>query len=259
MSSMIAEALPHLQNFEKFQRGLMRFVLVAIPAAVVNSGLKYMQKQIQLAFMRRLTHHLHERYCAHRAYYAASVLGGALSWPMCFVKSGRAGHVVALGVPVGKFHSFLLQIQSVHLCNHELASISALTQYRAGLNNADQRITEDVEKFAFSISELYGYTFKVPHTYLQFCTLPCMALDLQYIQANMRLFACQPARPSADLKTADLGPVNAKAICLHGFLAQPLLDVLLFTRSLAVIMGYKGQFALYGYYVRPCIYIYLNL
>lgn len=30
---------------------------------------------------------------------------------------------------------------------------------------------------------------------------------------------------------------------------QPLLDVLLFTRSLAAIMGYKPQFLLYGYYV----------
>lgn len=30
---------------------------------------------------------------------------------------------------------------------------------------------------------------------------------------------------------------------------QPLLDVLLFTRSLAAIMGYKNQFVLYGYYI----------
>ncbi len=58
----------------------------------------------------------------------------------------------------------------------------------AGLTHADQRLTEDVEKFCYSISELYGYTFK------------------------------------------------------------PLLDVLLFTRSLAKIMGYKSQFVLYGYY-----------
>ncbi len=51
----------------------------------------------------------------------------------------------------------------------------------AGLTNADQRITEDVEKFAFAIADLYSYTFK------------------------------------------------------------PLLDVLLFTRSLSRIMGYRGQ------------------
>jgi hypothetical protein len=30
---------------------------------------------------------------------------------------------------------------------------------------------------------------------------------------------------------------------------QPLLDVLLFTRSLSRVMGYRGQFALYAYYV----------
>ena len=57
-----------------------------------------------------------------------------------------------------------------------------------GLTGADQRITEDVEKFCACVSELYSYTFK------------------------------------------------------------PLLDVILFTRSLARIMGYKGQLALYGYY-----------
>ena len=94
-----------LQNFPQFARLLAAFAGVAIPAAVVNSGLKYMQKRIQIAFQRRLSHHLHQQYCSNRAYYAASTLGG--------------------------------------------------------LTNADQRITEDVEKFAYNISELYSYTFKV--------------------------------------------------------------------------------------------------
>lgn len=52
---------------------------------------------------------------------------------------------------------------------------------RAGLTNADQRITEDVEKFAFTVADLFSYTFK------------------------------------------------------------PLLDVILFTRSLGKIIGYKPQ------------------
>ncbi|KAG2422832.1 hypothetical protein HXX76_011647 [Chlamydomonas incerta] len=121
------------QQFDKFWRSLGWFAAIGVPAALVNSGLKYMQKQIELAFQERLTSHLHAQYCSNRAYYAASTLGG--------------------------------------------------------LTHADQRITEDVEKFAASISELYAHTFK------------------------------------------------------------PLLDVVLFTRSLARTMGYRGQFMLYGYYV----------
>ena len=35
------------------------------------------QKRIKLAFMRRLTHHLHAAYTSHHAYYSASTLGGA--------------------------------------------------------------------------------------------------------------------------------------------------------------------------------------
>ncbi|KAG2489276.1 hypothetical protein HYH03_012296 [Edaphochlamys debaryana] len=120
-------------QFDAFWRGLGAFAAIGVPAALVNSGLKYMQKQIELAFQQRLTTHLHALYCSNRAYYAASTLGG--------------------------------------------------------LTHADQRITEDVEKFAASISELYAHTFK------------------------------------------------------------PLLDVILFTRSLARTMGYRGQLGLYAYYV----------
>ncbi|PRW57208.1 ABC transporter D family [Chlorella sorokiniana] len=121
------------QDFNRLMRVMAVFVGVSIPSALVNSGLKYMQKRIKLAFMRRLTHHLHAAYTSHHAYYSASTLGG--------------------------------------------------------LTHADQRITEDVERFAHTVSELYSYTFK------------------------------------------------------------PLLDVVLFTRSLSRVMGYKRQFALYGYYM----------
>ena len=108
-----------LQNFPGFIRGLMAFLGLSVPAAVVNSGLRcaagppmclhartllfcgsdllvhaaqvrllrlrvtaacawrrFFQKQIQLAFMMRLTRHLHRLYCSNRSYYAASVLGG---------------------------------------------------------------------------------------------------------------------------------------------------------------------------------------
>lgn len=117
----------------RLRRLLLVFCGVAVPAAVINSALKYLQKRIKLAFMRRLTHHLHASYFSHRAYYAASWLGG--------------------------------------------------------LTSADARLTEDVEKFAYAISELYSYTFK------------------------------------------------------------PVLDVVLFTRSLSQMMGYRSQAMLYGYYL----------
>lgn len=122
----------------RLRRLLILFCGVAVPAAVVNSALKYLQKRIKLSFMRRLSLHLHEMYTANRAYYAASWLGG--------------------------------------------------------LTAADQRLTEDVEKFSFAISELYSYTFK------------------------------------------------------------PALDVLLFTRSLGRLMGYKSQAMLYGYYI-ACAFV----
>eukprot|EP00210_Caulerpa_lentillifera_P004400 g4198.t1 len=121
------------QNFDAFYRNCIAFGIASVPAAIVNSLLKYLQKHLQIRFQTQLTKHLHAKYCSNHAYYAAS-----------------------------------------HL---------------RSLTNPDQRLTEDVEKFAFSITELYNYTFK------------------------------------------------------------PLLDVMLFTRALAPTMGYKGQFALYGYYI----------
>ncbi|CAD7698307.1 unnamed protein product [Ostreobium quekettii] len=120
-------------ELETFWREVLKFGAIGIPAALVNAGLKYMQKYIQQVFQERVTKHLHLHYCSNRAYYAASTLGG--------------------------------------------------------LTLADQRITEDVEKFADAISELYSYTLK------------------------------------------------------------PLLDVVLFTRALAPVMGYQTQLGLYLYYV----------
>ena len=67
---------PASQNFPGFLRGLAWFLVVSVPAALVNSGLRLFQKQIQLAFMLRLSHHLHKLYCSNRSYYSASVLGG---------------------------------------------------------------------------------------------------------------------------------------------------------------------------------------
>ena len=39
------------------------------------------------------------------------------------------------------------------------------------------------------------------------------------------------------------------ALIHHMYAVQPLLDVILFTRSLSRVMGYKGQLGLYVYYI----------
>ncbi len=41
------------QKFDEFARSIVTFAVVGVPAALVNSGLKYMQKQIELAFQVR--------------------------------------------------------------------------------------------------------------------------------------------------------------------------------------------------------------
>jgi hypothetical protein len=39
-----------LQQFGEFARSILAFAAIGVPAAIVNSGLKYMQKKIELAF-----------------------------------------------------------------------------------------------------------------------------------------------------------------------------------------------------------------
>lgn len=112
---------------------LFAFALQAVPAAIVNSGLKAMQHTLALSFRKRLTTKLHELYMTQRAYYAACALGG--------------------------------------------------------MEHADQRLTEDVEKFCETLSELYSRTLK------------------------------------------------------------PVLDLLVFSRSLSKIIGYRGQAILYSYFI----------
>jgi ABC-type uncharacterized transport system fused permease/ATPase subunit len=92
------------KDWAMFMVNLVSFAWTAAPAALVNSGLKYMQMIISLSFQQRLTENLHKLYLSNKVYYVASTL--------------------------------------------------------QGLSNADQRITEDVEKFSSAVSELFSYTFK---------------------------------------------------------------------------------------------------
>jgi ATP-binding cassette subfamily D (ALD) protein 3 len=92
------------QNFQKFIRGVINLGLVAIPASVVNSLLKYFTSTLAIRFRKRLSYQLHSRY------------------------------------------------------------MDALTFYKSmssdSIDNIDQRITQDVEKFSTAVSELYSSTFK---------------------------------------------------------------------------------------------------
>ncbi len=104
-----------------FARLLAGFAGVAIPAAVVNAGLKYCQKLIQLAFMRRLTHHLHQHYCSHRAYYAASTLGGGLLlFQLAVVDvANYTGNVGPRSTSACTDHA-LQHVSAHHACSHSL-------------------------------------------------------------------------------------------------------------------------------------------
>ncbi|KAG1675038.1 hypothetical protein FOA52_002695 [Chlamydomonas sp. UWO 241] len=106
----------------------------------------------------------------------------------------------AIGIPAAVVNAGLKLMQHrITLCGQLKLTEHLHTQYTTnrayyaasnlgGMSSADQHITEDVEKFCSSASDLYSHTFK------------------------------------------------------------PILDVVLFTRSLSKSMGYKTQLALYAYY-----------
>ena len=94
------------RSWKKFFFVLGDFFVSGVAASVVNSALKYLTNSITVAFRRRLTAYVHERYLADRAYYRAGVL--------------RVGN----------------------------------------LDNADQRIVEDLNQFCHTASDLFGRTFK---------------------------------------------------------------------------------------------------
>jgi ABC-type uncharacterized transport system fused permease/ATPase subunit len=61
------------------------------------------------------------------------------------------------------------QLHKMYTSNRAYYAASTL----GGLTHADQRITEDVEKFCFSISDLYSHTFKVGQSLFTWASLSC--------------------------------------------------------------------------------------
>jgi ABC-type uncharacterized transport system fused permease/ATPase subunit len=49
-------------NFNKFVRGVLSLGLIAIPASVVNSLLKFFTSMLSIRFRKRLSRHVHEKY-----------------------------------------------------------------------------------------------------------------------------------------------------------------------------------------------------
>lgn len=94
------------KSWPQFSAGLFDFFLTGCAAAVINSSIKFLTNGITVAFRRRLTVYVHERYLANRNYYRAAVL--------------RVG----------------------------------------SLDNADQRIVEDLNQFCATCADLFSRTFK---------------------------------------------------------------------------------------------------
>ena len=94
------------KSWPQFRSGLLDFFLTGTCAALVNSSIKFLNNSTSVAFRRRLTLYVHQRYLANRSYYRAAVL--------------RLGN----------------------------------------LDNADQRIVEDLNQWCVTIADLYSRTFK---------------------------------------------------------------------------------------------------
>lgn len=101
-----AEALVS-RNSAKFVRGVVTLAILAVPASIVNSGIKYVSTLLQLNMRQRLSRHLHDLYLNGMTFYRASNGMGSLK-----------------------------------------------------IDNIDQRITQDTEKFSSALASLYGTIFK---------------------------------------------------------------------------------------------------
>eukprot|EP00698_Gefionella_okellyi_P021285 TRINITY_DN6860_c0_g1_i1.p1 TRINITY_DN6860_c0_g1~~TRINITY_DN6860_c0_g1_i1.p1 ORF type:complete len:677 (-),score=196.23 TRINITY_DN6860_c0_g1_i1:1093-3123(-) len=93
------------RRFSKFVQGVLHLGAVAVPASIVNSGLKYLTSTLALRFRTNLSNFVHTQYLDDMTFYKATALD-------------------------------------------------------AKIDNADQRIAEDIKKFADTLSELYSTTFK---------------------------------------------------------------------------------------------------
>jgi len=89
------------KNFDQFLKGLMYWLLLALPAVAINSAIRFLTGHISLLFRTALVRHVHEKYMDSQIYYKVVNLDGRI-------------------------------------------------------DNADQMITADVNKFCHALAALYG-------------------------------------------------------------------------------------------------------
>ncbi|PVU95835.1 hypothetical protein BB559_002599 [Furculomyces boomerangus] len=61
-------------RFKEFLFGIMKWMLAAVPAAMTNSGLEYLQNLMSTQFRKRLTSRIHDLYLKDQNFYALSNL-----------------------------------------------------------------------------------------------------------------------------------------------------------------------------------------
>ncbi|PVU88980.1 hypothetical protein BB561_005622 [Smittium simulii] len=73
----IVSNIVHLR-LKKFIKGISTWLLISIPAALVNSSLEYLQQLLALRFRKRLTARIHDFYFRNRSFYAIPNLDSRL-------------------------------------------------------------------------------------------------------------------------------------------------------------------------------------
>lgn len=59
-------------NKDKFIRGVISLGLIAVPASIVNSLLKFFTSMLAIRFRKRLSRHVHERYLTDLTFFKAA-------------------------------------------------------------------------------------------------------------------------------------------------------------------------------------------
>lgn len=66
------------RKYDAFVKGVIMLGIAAVPASVVNSGIKYVSSLLQLNFRQRLSRHLHQLYLNGMSFYRASNVGSKI-------------------------------------------------------------------------------------------------------------------------------------------------------------------------------------